>query len=130
MGSWRNIDIPSQILSFPVMQIGVGVGFGGYWVGIGAMGCSWMAGKFGEMAVVWVMVGGSFFHRESLDKLRMSGDGEVRGELHGRMGSLRDLGMYSWWQWVMRDVKGEVSGNWGLRWGARLGRRGKEGAGG
>ena len=33
-----------------------------------------------------------FFHRESFDKLRKRGDGEVREELHGRVGSLWDLG--------------------------------------
>ena len=32
------------------------------------------------------------FHRESFDKLRKSGGGEVRGELHGRMASSWDLG--------------------------------------
>ena len=55
------------------------------------------------MAVVWVMAGAPFLTNRC-------GDGEVRGELHGRMGSLRDLGMYLWWRWVMQDVKGEVSG--------------------
>ena len=43
-------------------------------MGIGVMGCSWLTGKAGEMAVVWVMVGASFFTKSSSTS---SGRGET-----------------------------------------------------
>ena len=62
----------------------------------GGKGCSWTTGNMGKNGGYVGHDWGSFFPRESFDRLRMSGDGEVRGGLHGRIASLWDLGMYLW----------------------------------
>ena len=39
-------------------------------MGFGVMGCSWMTGKGGEMAVKWVMVGAPFFTNQDAETER------------------------------------------------------------